>query len=174
MLNSIQRYGTVLGTVIATMFPDNIEHMVLDGIEDPDAYFSGDVTPSLQDTDKAVQTFFDACYQSGPERCAFYDSSPEKISENLHAIFDQLIVQPMPAFNGTDYGLFDYNLLHSFIRQAAYGPYSTFPELAEGFAQIAKGNASYFFSISHQPNTFNCDCNKTSPNNTIDAQTAVL
>ena len=34
-------YGTVLGITFASMYPDNIERMILDGVADTEAWYIG-------------------------------------------------------------------------------------------------------------------------------------
>jgi hypothetical protein len=153
------------------MFPDKIERMILDGVTDTVEYFHGNITAELLDTDKAVDTFFQSCFEAGPDLCAFYDSSPEKISANLDTLYEQLKITPMPANDGTNYGIFDYGLLRHTIRGLAYSPYQTFQPLAEGLALLAQGNASLMFSLGYTPLLNNpCSCGTSDPNiNGLDA-----
>jgi pimeloyl-ACP methyl ester carboxylesterase len=34
-------YGTTLGATVASMFPDRIDKMVLDGVQNPHEYYNG-------------------------------------------------------------------------------------------------------------------------------------
>ena len=58
----------------------------------------------MLDTDKALDGFFQACYEAGPDTCAFYDSSPAQISTNFDALFDQLKNAPLPEAAATSAG----------------------------------------------------------------------
>ncbi|VDC03757.1 unnamed protein product [Peniophora sp. CBMAI 1063] len=164
-------YGTVLGATVASLYPDKIERMVLDGVADAQAYYAGNVTVNLLDTDKAVDVFFQACYEAGPELCAFYDSSAEQISANLDALYEQLKVAPIPALvNEASFGVVDYGMLRDLIRNVVYTPYQLFPILAQGLALLQQGNATAFFEFASTTSSFSCDCAKsTNPENTIDA-----
>jgi hypothetical protein len=147
------------------MFPDKIERMVLDGVVDSEEYFRGNITAMLLDTDKAVDTFFQSCFEAGPDLCAFYDNSPEKISANLDALYEQLKIAPMPANDGTNYGVVDYGFLRHTVRALAYTPYQAFQPLAEGLALLAQGNASLIFSLNNLPLESNpCSCGTSDPN----------
>ncbi|KAJ7164289.1 TAP-like protein-domain-containing protein [Mycena filopes] len=54
-------YGSLLGATFATLFPDKVGRIAIDGIMDADAWYSANLTDSLTDTDKTLQTFFDGC-----------------------------------------------------------------------------------------------------------------
>ncbi|KZV76859.1 hypothetical protein PENSPDRAFT_622357 [Peniophora sp. CONT] len=164
-------YGTVLGATVASIYPDKIERMVLDGVADAEAYYAGNVTSNLLATDKAVDVFFQACYDAGPELCAFYDSSPKQISANLDALYESLKVAPVPALiSETSFGVVDYGMLRNLIRNVVYSPYQLFPVLAQGLALLSQGNGTAFFEFAGTTSSFSCDCASSSnPENTIDA-----
>ncbi|KAK0436830.1 Alpha/Beta hydrolase protein, partial [Desarmillaria tabescens] len=90
-------YGTVLGATFATMFPDKVERIVLDGVLDMDGWYSNDWRNELVDTDKVMQSFFDGCAAAGPDACAFYAPTAEEISNNLDSIYESLVTQPVPV-----------------------------------------------------------------------------
>lgn len=58
-------YGTFIGQTFASMFPDRIGRVVLDGVVDPDDYVSGTWLTSNRDTDDSFLTFFLSCYAAG-------------------------------------------------------------------------------------------------------------
>jgi hypothetical protein len=164
------------GAVFATMFPDKIERMVLDGVADTEEYFRGNITAELLDTDKAVDTFFQSCFEAGPDLCAFYDSSPEKISANLDALYEQVKVAPMPAIYGTNYGIVDYGFLRETIYSLVATPYQSFQLLAEGLARLAQGNASLVFALNDSPlESSPCNCWTSDPSiNEVDAELTII
>ncbi|VDC03622.1 unnamed protein product [Peniophora sp. CBMAI 1063] len=164
-------YGTVLGATVASLYPDSIERMVLDGVLDAQEYYAGNVTANLLDTDKAVNVFFQACYEAGPDLCAFYDSSAKQISANLDALYEQLKEAPIPVLiNEASFGFVDYGMLRGIIRDVVYFPYQYFPFLAQGLALLQQGNGTAFFEFAGTTSTFSCDCaNSTNPDNGIDA-----
>lgn len=59
-------YGTLIGQTFASMFPDRIGRVVLDGVVDPDDYVTGAWLTSNQDTDVTFLTFFLSCFEAGP------------------------------------------------------------------------------------------------------------
>ncbi|KAK7468353.1 hypothetical protein VKT23_002868 [Stygiomarasmius scandens] len=140
-------YGTALGAAFATMFPDRVGRMVLDGCVDMDGYFGSDFYAStgLLDADKAMQTFFDGCHAAGPEACPFYASSPSEIAANLEAIYTSLRSQPVPVFTGDSFSVITYDLLRGVVFTAITAPYSLFQILASGLAELSSGNGTESF-----------------------------
>ena len=129
----------------------------------------------MLDTDAVLDVFFQTCFEAGPERCAFYDSSPSKISANFDALYESLKTAPLPIFvDETTYGILDYSTARQFARNALYSPYDSFPAYAGALAQLQQGNGSALYALAGTQNTFSCDCaNVTNPENGIDSLTAV-
>ncbi|SJL15396.1 uncharacterized protein ARMOST_18893 [Armillaria ostoyae] len=140
-------YGTVLGSTFAAMFPDKVERMVLDGVVDVDAYYSGDWRNKIADADKAMQSFFDGCVAAGPDACAFYASTAEQISDNLDSLYDSLLIQPVPVVSPPFYGVVDYAALRATVWDALCSPYDLFSILAEGLASLAAGNGTIIYEV---------------------------
>jgi pimeloyl-ACP methyl ester carboxylesterase len=44
LLTILLRYGTVIGSTFATMFPDKVDRFVLDGIVDPDKFYTSELS----------------------------------------------------------------------------------------------------------------------------------
>ncbi|KAK0457508.1 TAP-like protein-domain-containing protein [Desarmillaria tabescens] len=142
-------YGTVLGSTFATMFPDKIERMLLDGVLDVDGYYSGDWRNQVADVEKDMQSFFDGCVAAGPDACAFYASTSEEISKNLDAIYQSLLTEPVPVIipSTSSYGVVDYAALQIAVKNALFQPYAYFSILAQGLANLAVGNGSIIYEM---------------------------
>ncbi|KAJ7598026.1 hypothetical protein C8J56DRAFT_1159731 [Mycena floridula] len=145
-------YGTVIGATFATLFPDKVERLIIDGVFDMEAYFSGRWDPQFADTDKVLQMFFDGCFAAGQSVCPFYASSPAQIHQNMNALLDAVAAQPVPVYDeATDsYGIIDGAALKSAINQVLYSPYDSFTgftALASGLADLILGNGSTILSI---------------------------
>ncbi|KAK0457510.1 TAP-like protein-domain-containing protein [Desarmillaria tabescens] len=144
-------YGTVLGTTFATMFPDKVEHMVLDGVTDIDGYYSGDWRNNFVDTDKSMQLFFDGCAAAGPDACAFYAPTAEEISNNLDSLYESLRTQPVPVVTPSFYGVVDYVILRTVVKACMYQPYTLSSILAKGLASLAAGDGSVIYAMQATP-----------------------
>ncbi|KAG7445507.1 alpha/beta-hydrolase [Guyanagaster necrorhizus] len=140
-------YGTVLGATFAAMFPDKVERIVLDGVLDMDGYYSGDWRNEILNIDKDMQSFFDGCAAAGPDRCAFYAPVADEISDNLNSIYESLLTEPVPVVSPSFYGVVDYTVLRTAVKNALYEPYTYFSVLAEGLASLANGNGSIIYDM---------------------------
>ncbi|KAJ7638063.1 Alpha/Beta hydrolase protein [Mycena rosella] len=151
-------YGSVLGATFASLFPDKIGRLIIDGVEDMDGYYSGNTTFEMRDTDKAMQTFFDGCAAAGPADCAFHAPSASQISENLAALTSAIRDQPVPVITADSHGIVDFVVLRNAILNALFSPYDSFGVLAAGLAALAGGDAAPIYALNSVP-TFECQYN---------------
>ncbi|KAL4257974.1 Serine protease/Carboxylesterase S33 [Pleurotus pulmonarius] len=155
-------YGTVLGATFAALFPDRIERLVLDGVVDAENYFATLYSNNLLDTDKALQSFFDSCFEGGPDLCPFYESSPQAIARKLDELTQSIFLRPVPVVTSLSYGLVDYSRLRNTIFLSLYSPYTDFPRLAQGLADLARGNGTTLYQFLETP-AFDCACGTQAP-----------
>ncbi|KAF8896781.1 hypothetical protein CPB84DRAFT_1848139 [Gymnopilus junonius] len=125
-------YGTVLGATFASMFPDKVERLIIDGVLDMEGYFATDWSTQLLDTDKLLQEFINA------------------ISKNIDALYQQVLAQPAVAYSPSEpqYGTVDHTTLKNAIFSSFYTPFSSFAPLAQGLADLKSGNGSVLFQLS--------------------------
>ncbi|KAJ7030780.1 Alpha/Beta hydrolase protein [Mycena alexandri] len=158
-------YGSALGATFAALFPDKVGRVVIDGVLDMDAWYSANLTVEETDTDKALQMFADGCFAAGPNDCAFYAPSSAQITANLQALLASVKTNPLPVITPISYDVFGYTLLKNSLFTSLYSATSLFQLLAEGLANLAKGNASTIYTSFVQVPPFECpaDSNSTSP-----------
>ncbi|KAF7342612.1 AB hydrolase-1 domain-containing protein [Mycena sanguinolenta] len=142
------RYGTVLGATFASMFPDKVGRLMIDGVMDARSWYSGNITEAMTDTDATLQTFFDGCAAAGPGACPFYAPTAAAIAANLTALSTSLIEAPIPVFTNISYGLFTYTYLRNVLFTALYQPYKQFPLMAQGLADLGTGNATILYQMA--------------------------
>ncbi|KAK0202249.1 Alpha/Beta hydrolase protein [Desarmillaria ectypa] len=140
-------YGTILGTTFATMFPDKVGRMVLDGVVDVEGYYNGDWRNNFVDTDKVMQSIFDACVAAGPDACVFYAPTAQEISNNLDTLYDSLRTQPVQVVTPSFYGVVDYAVLRTTVKYTMYQPYTLSSLLAKGLASLAVGDGSIIYAM---------------------------
>ncbi|KAF7367709.1 AB hydrolase-1 domain-containing protein [Mycena sanguinolenta] len=150
-------YGSLLGATFATLFPDNVGRMAIDGIMDGDAWYSGNLTDSMLDTDKTLQTFFDGCVAAGPDACAYYSPTADEIASNLAALTESIRAQPFPVITDISHGMVDFSFFRNYIFASLYSPYNAFAGFAQGLAELATGNATGVYT-ANQVADFECDC----------------
>ncbi|KAG2014267.1 hypothetical protein CC2G_011100 [Coprinopsis cinerea AmutBmut pab1-1] len=157
-------YGTVLGATFATMFPDKVERMVLDGVVNMDDYYNLTFSDDLQDAPTILTHFFDACASAGPTTCAFHEPSPSRIKSKYLSLANQIRNSPIPVyytsrFDGRPvYGLLDYSKFQTVVFYSLYSPYAWFPRLAEALAALHDDrNPQPFFELGGA-RAFECPC----------------
>ncbi|KAJ7773931.1 alpha/beta-hydrolase [Mycena metata] len=158
-------YGSALGATFATMFPDKVGRLVIDGVLDMEAWYSANLTAQEANTDKALQAFADGCFAAGLDNCAFYAPSSAQITANLQTLLASAETNPLPVVTPISYDVFGYTLLKNTLLDSLYSSLSFFQPLAEGLADLAKGNASTIYTSFIEAPPFECaaDSNSTSP-----------
>ncbi|KIM37592.1 hypothetical protein M413DRAFT_257941 [Hebeloma cylindrosporum] len=143
-------YGSVLGATFATLFPDKVERLLIDGVLDMGGYFAPDFANEIIDADKVLQAFFDECHKAGPTACAFYANSSAAISHKLDTLYQKVLAQPVPAYSPSlpQYGFVDHPTLKNAILVSFYQPYSSFSALAQGLALLENGDGSALYQLS--------------------------
>ncbi|KAI0398358.1 Alpha/Beta hydrolase protein [Xylariaceae sp. FL0594] len=91
-------YGTLLGATFASMFPDRVGRMVLDGVVHADYYVEPTWQRSVVDADAIWDEFFNHCADKG-FACDFYRAgdSPDAIKQRFHRLLASLEEQPAIA-----------------------------------------------------------------------------
>ncbi|KIY61221.1 alpha/beta-hydrolase [Cylindrobasidium torrendii FP15055 ss-10] len=138
-------YGTVLGSVFASLFPDKIERMVLDGVVNVENYFKGIWTPLLEHADESLAHFAEDCFKVGPDVCAFHGnaSSADQIQQSVFDLLDAVAKEPVPVPGPTGNGRsVDFENLKTAILNALYHPYSIYPFVATGLRDLKNGNGT--------------------------------
>ncbi|KAH8597744.1 Alpha/Beta hydrolase protein [Bisporella sp. PMI_857] len=65
-------YGTIIGQTFASMFPERMGRVILDGVVDPYDYSGGKMKTWLQHADDVFATFFLYCHLAGPKACPYH------------------------------------------------------------------------------------------------------
>ncbi|KAJ7799196.1 TAP-like protein-domain-containing protein [Mycena olivaceomarginata] len=157
------RYGSVLGSTFAALFPDKVGRVVIDGVLDMEAWYGSNLTIEMSNSDDALQSFFDGCSAAGPGGCAFSAPTSAEVASKLDELSASVKAQPLPVFTPISYGVLGYTLLRNFVYNALADPYDLFPFLGQSLADLANGNASTMYSASVLP-PFECPVyNSTTP-----------
>ncbi|KAF7350180.1 AB hydrolase-1 domain-containing protein [Mycena venus] len=162
-------YGSVLGAMFATLFPDKVGRLMIDGgvtrdpiylfdistvagilrdtcqnfdsrVEDMDLYYTSNQTNMMVDVNGSLQAFFDGCNKAGPDICPFYAPSPSEIAEKLDALTSSVKEQPIPVMTPDSHGI---------------DPVVGFVPLAQALAALASGNATVLYDLIPMP-SFEC------------------
>ncbi|KIW17219.1 hypothetical protein PV08_04410 [Exophiala spinifera] len=149
-------YGTYLGNTFASMFPERIGRMVLDGVVDADDYAATGWTTNLQDNNQTWTKFFEYCFEAGP-KCALFDATATHhvdIQTKVEAFLFGLIDDPMPVLLNGNLAMITYHLLKASIHLALYFPSDYWPRLAASLRVLMDGDAQGTFSLFDFAETF--------------------
>lgn len=144
-------YGTLLGATYASMFPDNVGKMILDGVLEPSDFVNHHWAGSVEDTELALKSFYEHCAAAGPidwndwsKGChlASNGSTAADVRERVQGILMKLYHNPM-WFSGP-YGpdVVSYSIAKNIIFSSLYSPIITFPNLAQILYTIEQDDKS--------------------------------
>jgi len=132
-------YGTVLGLTFATLFPKEVERMVLDGVVHIHHWIAQTQLGMLGDTEITWDSFFTFCSKAGPEKCSFHTGTKPS---HIHARFDSLLKrlrkQPLgymiaspsnSTISSGQPGVLNHLMLTRLIFDYSYDPLNAFPIL---------------------------------------------
>jgi pimeloyl-ACP methyl ester carboxylesterase len=142
-------YGTFLGETFATLYPDRVGRVTLDGeqsdvglesftdplagVVDPEDY-TGQLDNSIGNTDAIMGSFFTYCHLAGPDLCAFYTGTAiSDISIRFENLFTSLNATDAVARNFSNATLIVevLTIMKTAIRPQMYTPITSFPILAQ-------------------------------------------
>ncbi len=167
-------YGTALGMTFATMFPDRVHRVVIDGVIDINDYYSGQLKKILLDTTAVSTSFFTYCSRAGPKECVFHGGEPtETIEEKLTQLLDKLQREPLPVtttLEGPDIVSKSDILVMLFV--AFYKPLDNFPIIAEALSLAEQGQGADV--IDRIRGVVSCAETPGLPNTGAEVTTAIL
>ncbi|KAL3464861.1 Alpha/Beta hydrolase protein [Aspergillus heterothallicus] len=131
-------YGTTLGVTVASMFPDRIDKLVLDGVQNPHEYYNGvaDIE-EWTDSDKVLSGLFTSCIDAG-DRCSLnqLNKTAAELEQSVWDLIDTIKSNPISLGNS----ILDYSTLKGAMAQAFY-TISAWPNLADQLTVLLSGTA---------------------------------
>lgn len=137
-------YGTVVGPMYATMFPERVRQMVIDAPVDTRLWLKNplrlldDVAVSNEQT---LDAWFETCRAEGADVCPFGDGDPEAAFDALIADLEAEPLQVPPAEGLTPGGMLDGAMTLESVRAAA-GNRNLWPLLTAGLLAAQQGNGT--------------------------------
>jgi pimeloyl-ACP methyl ester carboxylesterase len=131
-------YGTYLGSTFASMFPDRVERLVLDGVVSSDDYNLALGNGSLVDNSKVIDSFYSFCLSSGPHVCplAANSSGPSELKDRVQGIIQSLYHNPITVNSLRGPEIFTYSDVKTILFGATYQPRVFFPLVGHLLYQI--------------------------------------
>ncbi|KHN96632.1 TAP domain protein [Metarhizium album ARSEF 1941] len=125
-------YGTTLAQIYASMFPDRVGRMVLDGMDfarDHRVMGGYGKTALYNTTDVWNDGFLGECVAAGPRRCALAEPindtevTLDSLKQRMHRLLDGLAKRPIPTYHNQSGPLIiTYSNVVSFISSELYTP----------------------------------------------------
>lgn len=156
-------YGTVLGTTFATMYPDRISRMVLDGVVDVDKYYTGNGPNPVRDADAIFDRFGLYCDAVGPEACPLYTTGgPTSIKEAFLALDEKVHNASIPVMASNTHGpeVITWTDIRTLLRIALYQPIFAFPLFAQYLGQLSNGDGSAMVDFKQGNHRSSCPSNQ--------------
>ncbi|KAL4735899.1 Alpha/Beta hydrolase protein [Aspergillus similis] len=138
-------YGTVIGSTFASMFPDRIGRMILNGVLNAEQYYNNEWRDNVDQMDEAIKKFSSFCHSAGSENCSFWGPTPANITARMDEIIRQLQDHPVPvSMVGRQKlpALVTYSDLKALFLNAIYNPLANFQSMADILYQLERGNVS--------------------------------
>lgn len=172
-------YGTLLGATFASMFPDRVGRIVLDGVIDADHYVQPIWDESIEDADAVFNSFSRYCFEAG-DKCQYYrasDTSADSIAHRFNKIVTNIKEHPLSVVNPRT--KIPFVITHGLIRlilfAALYAPNTMFPVVATIADWLENNNIEYLREIVTTPQ-MPLACNTQAPaySFTNEAQAAIM
>jgi pimeloyl-ACP methyl ester carboxylesterase len=137
-------YGTYLGYTFASMFPDRVGRLILDGVVSSYEYNHSQGNGSLVDAEKALRSFYTFCFNSDPEQCPLTttNSSVADIEERVLRILDSLYHNPLPIVSSDGPDFLTWSDIKMLIFSSIYQPRFMFPFISRVLAATEVGSGS--------------------------------
>ncbi|WP_426976063.1 alpha/beta hydrolase [Pseudarthrobacter sp. O4] len=142
-------YGTLIGSTYASLFPDNVGRMVLDGALDPSISYEELTSGQAKAFEKALRAYVERCQQgSGCPLSGSVDDGMQQIRDVIQAVE----ANPMRARDGR---IVSASTVVTGIIVPLYAD-TNWPILTQALDQIMKGDPTQFlrladFNASRQP-----------------------
>ncbi|RFA22831.1 peptidase [Subtercola boreus] len=157
-------YGTFIGGEYATLFPDKVRRMTIDGVVDPTSTGFASSIGQAKGFEGALKAYLTDCLQGSG--CPF-SGSVDNATMQVQTLLNAVDTTPITASDGRKLGS------ASLLTAIFYPLYtqSSWPYLSQMIAQVKQGNAELAFQLADAYNGRNAD--GSYQNNQTEAFTAI-
>lgn len=153
-------YGTILGQVTASMFPERIGRMLIDANLKADDYAATTWINSMRDAERSLSNLLDECVESGKELCSLADyhgnsTTGESLLTEFREMLEGYLNGTLPGGDANDEDLpsDDLNLLiatfKTFIFGELYNPV-TYPSIISRIEGLFNNNMTAMFNTRNE------------------------
>ncbi|KAJ5730859.1 uncharacterized protein N7483_005367 [Penicillium malachiteum] len=137
-------YGTVIGATFAALQPNKIHRLIVDGVVDSYDFYAGNWLANLQDSDGALNTFFENCHEAGPQSCPFASDDLQDLKDRFQRVLEDLKRSPLavPASKSRGPEIVTYSDIHTLVFSSLYSPVDSYPLVAQVFTDLSQRNGS--------------------------------
>jgi pimeloyl-ACP methyl ester carboxylesterase len=152
-------YGTVIGHTLASMYPDRIGRIIVDGNVNSEEYYKGIDEQAITDTDAGLRYFFTLCAEAGEEKCAFArnSSSGQDIEDRFNTMLKRLENDPIQYIDmdaGIP-GIITTAHVLSLLFDWLYAPARYFDLMATALVAVEDRNVTALFEATNTPSSDN-------------------
>ncbi len=144
----MQSYGSVLGQYFAAIYPDKIKRLIVDGVYDAENYKAALWNTNIVDVDRAVDALFDFCHQAGPDKCALYESSPDKIRRRFFRVLEHVKENPVTIPLAEPPAIITHKALLAQFFYATYKPLTMYALVVNTIHAIETGNTAALTALA--------------------------
>ncbi|KAJ6789721.1 hypothetical protein PWT90_00585 [Aphanocladium album] len=138
-------YGTTLGATLVSMFPDKVDKVVLDGVQNPHEYYHAYArdTEEWSDSDEEFSHIFKHCAAT-PSKCALAREgvTAAELEQSVWDLLERLKYYPVTAGDN----IIDRRLVSVFLVASLYN-YKSWPTLARVLDMLIHGPVDVAFLI---------------------------
>ncbi|RDA86501.1 hypothetical protein CP532_2020 [Ophiocordyceps camponoti-leonardi (nom. inval.)] len=141
-------YGTTLGATLLSMFPDKVDKVILDGVQNAHDYYNADADfEEWTQSDEVFSGIFTSC-AANPDRCALArpGKSAADLEQSVWKLADSLRRRPL-AFNTSSFVL-DDGTLRGFMSESLYST-SSWPDAMAVMNMLISGPVDEAFVLRH-------------------------
>uniref|UniRef100_L2G7B2 Cell wall anchored protein n=1 Tax=Colletotrichum fructicola (strain Nara gc5) TaxID=1213859 RepID=L2G7B2_COLFN len=141
-------YGFFLGNTLASMFPERVGRIMVDGIVNAEDYTNVTWQKNLNDAEAVLDYFYQVCFDSG-EGCPIRLSSDKEAADikiRIEAFLNTLDLRPIPVAHGGKVDLITSPTVRLLILTLIYQPVK-FELLALGLGALITGEYISFLEM---------------------------
>ncbi|KAK8229498.1 TAP-like protein-domain-containing protein [Phyllosticta capitalensis] len=137
-------YGTLIGSTFASMYPERVGRLVLDGVVNGANYMAALWSDNLLDTEKEMGLFYSRCAEGGPSACelATPNATAADIEATVADILDNLYHNPLSVEHELFPEVVTWSDVRLFMFMSLYGPMEGFPAMAKMLHTLRQADAS--------------------------------
>jgi pimeloyl-ACP methyl ester carboxylesterase len=138
-------YGTYMGALYATLFPNKIGRVVLDGAVDPTISSFEQTKTQAIGFDNALKAFLTDCISR--KDCPLH-GTVQQATDQLTNIWHHAVTKPLPLHNKSDRRVVTESLLVLGTASALYDSEQGWPDLRKAISEAIAGNGDGYIQLA--------------------------